>query len=655
LKIILADNSGFCFGVKNAIDSTLKIFENDNKDTYSIGPLIHNKQVIEELEKMGLSVINNINDINNGRVIIRSHGVPLYVYEQAKSRNIEIVDCTCPFVRKIQKKVNEFHEKNYKIVIVGDPNHPEVIGINGWCNNEAIIVNDKEDIALMSKYDKICVVAQTTITNDKFIELSNLITEKGDIVEIHNTICNATHLRQDSCKEVAKQVEAMVVVGGYHSSNTQKLVEISKMYCKNVFHIETINDLDIDKFKSFNIIGITAGASTPGWIIKEVYNKMNSINDREEMMKAIEDSMVKLHRGEIVKGKVISLNDDEIMVNIGYKSDGIIKREELSNDPSIKPNEVVSLNDEIDVYIVSLDDGEGNVVLSKKRVDSIKGWDELESIYNNKEDVKAKITEVVNGGAIAIVNGLRGFIPASHIADRYVDDIKPYIGKIVDVRIIDFDREKRRIVLSRKLVEKEELEAKRDEIWKTLETNQEVEGQVKRITDFGAFVDLGGIDGLVHISDLSWSHVKHPSEIVKVGDTIKVIILDIDRNKNRISLGLKQIMPHPWDNILNKYNIGDIAEGTITKLVDFGAFVRIESGIEGLVHISQICNEHINKPSEKLSVGQKVKVKILDIKPEEQRMSLSIKEVEEKKEQIDLDSFNDSEELTIGDILNKED
>lgn len=652
MRVIVADNSGFCFGVKNAIDSTLNIFESDNKNIYSLGPLIHNNQVIEKLGEMGLKVIDDIDNIDKGKVIIRSHGVPLDIYELAQNKEIEIVDCTCPFVRKIQKKVSECYEKEYTIVIIGDAKHPEVIGINGWCNNEAYIVNTKEDIEVIPDCDKICIVAQTTITNDKFKELSQLIVQEHKNVEIFNTICNATQLRQESCKEVAKKVDAMIVIGGYHSSNTQKLVEISKAYCKDTYHIETVDELLIDEIKKYETIGITAGASTPKWIIKEVFEKMNSIDNMDEMMKAIEDSMVRLHRGEVVKGKVISLNDDEIMVNIGYKSDGIIKRDELSNDPSIKPSELISIGDEIEVYIVSLDDGDGNVVLSKKRVDNIKGWEEVEDLYKNKKDVKVKVTEVVKGGAIALINGLRGFIPASQIADRYVEDLKTFVGKMIDVRIIEFDKEKKRIILSRKQVEKEELEAKRAALWNTLENNKEVEGEVKRLTDFGAFVDLGGIDGLIHISDLSWSHVKHPSEVVKVGDTVKVVVLNIDRNKSKVSLGLKQRMPHPWENILSKYNQGDIVEGTVTKLVDFGAFVRIESGIEGLVHISQICDEHIAKVSEKISVGQKVKVKILDIKEEDQRMSLSIKEANEKINE-ELEQYNTNEEITIGEIINK--
>lgn len=651
MKIIIAENSGFCFGVSKAIDSTTKILTEDKIRTYSLGPLIHNNHVIEQLKQEGLDIIENIDEVNNSRVIIRSHGVPLHIYDIAKKKNIELIDCTCPFVRKIQKKVKEYNTLGYQIVIIGDPKHPEVIGIDGWCDNSAIIINNEEDIEVMLNYDKICIVAQTTFYESKFNRLAELISLKGNEVKVFNTICNATQLRQRSCEEIAKISDAMVVIGGYHSSNTQKLVEISKKYCNNTFHIETSEQLPISELKKFNIVGLTAGASTPSWIIKEVYEKMSNLGDMNELMKAIEDTMVRVHRGETVKGKVISIRNDEVMVNIGYKSDGIIKRDELTNDPSVTPSDILSVGDEIEVLILRLDDGDGNVILSKKRVDTVKSWDEIEEIFKNQSNVNAKVIEIVNGGVIAIVKGLRAFIPISQIANRFVSDLQTFAGKAFDVRVIDFDRNKKRIVLSRKVVESEELESKKSKLWKNIEKDQVIEGEVKRITDFGAFVDIGGVDGLIHISDLSWSHVKHPKEVVKEGDIVKVLVLDADKQKNRISLGLKQASPHPWENIDEKYNIGDIVEGKVVRLVDFGAFVMIEQGIEGLVHISQISDKHIAKPSEELRVGENIKVKILDINKEEKKISLSIKEASAKETNETVEYNNNEEEVTIGDIV----
>lgn len=638
MKIIIADNAGFCFGVKRAMDMSMEVLNENNDSIHSLGPLIHNRQAVDKLNRLGLRVANSIDEIENGKVIVRSHGIPYEIYEKISKMDLELIDCTCPYVKSIHKKVNEYWRKGYKIVIIGDKDHPEVIGINGWCNNEGIVINTEDEATNLPNLNKICIVSQTTNTLDKFNTLSKIVSQKSSNVEIFNTICNATNLRQSSCKEVAKKVEAMIVIGGYHSSNTNKLVEISKKYCQNVYHIETVNDLSFKELSKYEAIGLTAGASTPDWIIKEVIEKMENINN-DEMMKAIEDSMVYLQRGSIVKGNVILVTDNEVMVNVGYKSDGIIERTELSNDPNISPKELFKEGDEVDVYVIKLDDGEGNVVLSSKRVEDVKNWDEVEKIYENQEKVECKVIEVVKGGVIALVNGLRGFIPASLLSVKYVRNLDEYKEKTLLAKIIDFNRNKNKIILSRKEIEKEEIEEIKNKVWDSLEIGNIIEGEVKRITNFGAFVDIGGIDGLVHISDLSWNKIKHPSEVVSEGEKIKVEVLDFNRENNRISLGLKQILPRPWDVFMDSCKVGDIVKGEIVNLLDFGAFVRLDSGVDGLVHISQISNEHVNRPSDKLKVGEKVKVKIMDIDEEKERISLSIKEaLEEDKDEYIIEN-----------------
>lgn len=661
LRILIAENSGFCFGVSKAIRTTIKEISKNDTKLFSLGPLIHNLQETKRLEHMGLEVIDDITKGKDSKVIIRSHGVPLDVYDEAQKNNIEIIDSTCPFVRKIQQKAKKFYEKEYQVVIIGSPTHPEVIGINGWCDNTAIIINSKDDIEDMSEYDRICIVAQTTLTQSKFSNLSKLVALKGSEVEIFNTICNATQQRQLACEKVARKSDAMIVIGGYHSSNTQKLVEISEKYCNNTYHIETADELPIEVLKQFEVVGITAGASTPEWIIKEVVGKMSD-NKMSEMMEAIE--MVTLSRGDVVDGTVISVNNNEVMVNLGYKSDGIIKRNELSNDPNVQPTEVLSAGDQISVFIMKLDDGEGNVLLSKKRVDDIRHWEELEETFNEEKSVNAKVIEIVNGGLIALVNGVRGFIPASHVALRYVDDLNGYIGQEMEVRVIEFNKSKNRVVLSRKILEKARAAEQKEKIWSTLEKGQEINGVVKRLTNFGAFVDIGGVDGLIHISDLSWGRIKHPSEAVKEEDNVKVVVLDLNKEKGKISLGLKQTMHHPWKNIAEKYAVGDIVEGKVANLVAFGAFVELEPGLDGLVHISQISNEHITKPSEKLEIGQMVKVKITEIKEDDKKLSLSIKEAENKEstetkedQASETVQYKDKEDVdvTIGDIINNKD
>ncbi|MBZ2173794.1 bifunctional 4-hydroxy-3-methylbut-2-enyl diphosphate reductase/30S ribosomal protein S1 [Schnuerera sp. xch1] len=656
MKIYLAKNAGYCFGVKRAVEIAEKTIE-ESKDVNvsSLGPLTHNPQVVNKFSEKGLRVIDKIDNLDGDKIIIRSHGIPYNIQKKIEDSNIELIDCTCPYVKSIHKKVEEYNKKGYQVIIVGDRNHPEVIGINGWCNNEAIVVNSEEDAINIINYDKICVVSQTTNTLEKFEKLSNIISNKGNEVKIFNTICNATNKRQTACKELASNVEAMIVIGGYNSSNTNKLVEISKKYCDNVYHIEVSKDLPLQDLLKFNKIGVTAGASTPDWIIKEVVNTMNNINDKnEEIMEAIENTLVKINRGDIVKGKVIYVTDNEIMVNINYKSDGIITKEEITDEPDVKPKDIFKEGDTLDVYVVRLDDGEGNVVLSLKRLEIIKGWNELENSYKNGEKVECKVLTNVKGGLTVIVNGIKGFMPASHISLDYIDDLSVYKNKKLIAKIIDLDSKRKRVILSSKVVEKENLQKKRKDLWDSLEVNKIIEGKVERLTDFGAFVDIGGLDGLVHISDLSWARINHPSDVVNIGDKITVQVLDFNKEKNRISLGLKQILPKPWDVFIKNRNVGDVVSGKVVNVLDFGAFVRLAEGVDGLIHISQISKEHVQKPSDKLKVGNTVTVKIIDINEEEQRISLSIKALEEQNDEKLTEKIeNEDIDVKIEDIISE--
>ncbi|MGN9164113.1 bifunctional 4-hydroxy-3-methylbut-2-enyl diphosphate reductase/30S ribosomal protein S1 [Tissierellaceae bacterium HCP3S3_D8] len=652
MKIIVADNAGFCFGVNRAMEIANTEIHKKLDNLFSYGPLIHNPQAVDMLKNQGLIPIDDISKLKEGNVIIRSHGIPKQIEEEFKRYNVKLIDTTCPYVKAVHKRVENFRNKGYNIVIIGDPEHPEVIGINGWCNNEAYIVNTPEDVQKLSHMDSICVVSQTTNTEEKFNQLSKLIESKGNTVEIFNTICNATKNRQNSAKDVASIVDAMIVIGGYKSSNTLKLVEISKKYCKNVFHIETIKDMSLQELSKFNTIGITAGASTPDWIIKEAVEVMDNLNNNE-MMEAIENSFTKIHRGDIVEGEVIFVTNDEVMVNINYKSDGIITKDELSNDPDINPKEVIKAGDKIQVYVIKVDDGEGNVVLSSKRVEEMTMWEELEENFNNKDVVKAKVIRVVKGGLIALAKGINAFIPASHVSINYVTDLSQFVGKEFMVTILDFDKQKRRVILSRKEVERVEVESMRDKLWNSLEEGAIIEGIVQRLTNFGAFVDLGGVDGLIHISDLSWNRVKHPSEVVKPGDKVEVQVLSFNKEKNRISLGLKQTVEEPWELFKRNVQIGDIVEGKVVNLLDFGAFIRLKEGVDGLLHVSQISKEHIEKPSDVLNIGDNIKVKVIDIDEEDRRISLSKRELEtEEKTSEDVEEKNVPEEdVTIKDII----
>ncbi|KXG76856.1 bifunctional 4-hydroxy-3-methylbut-2-enyl diphosphate reductase/30S ribosomal protein S1 [Thermotalea metallivorans] len=656
MEIIIAKKAGFCFGVKEAMNKAFAA-ANQIKDRpiYTYGPLIHNSQTIDKLESMGIRSIEDIEKHPNSTIIVRSHGVPLSFYDLADRYGIEIIDATCPFVRKVQKIAREYYLKGYAIVIVGDPNHPEVIGIHGWCENKASIVQREEDIDQLPHHDKVCVVAQTTITQELWDAITKKLEEKAKILEKFNTICIATKDRQTSCAELAKAVDAMIVIGGHHSSNTQKLVQISKKYCKNTFAIETVEELPMEEIKNLNKIGITAGASTPDWIIKEVIDKMSNTdqhnNEMMHMMEEIENSLKVPRRGQTVKGKVIHVTDNEIMVNIGYKSDGIIPKEEISNDPSVNPQDIVKEGDEIEVYVLKTDDGEGNLLLSKKRIDAVKGLENLEQAYRDGQILTVRVVEVVKGGVIAVYKEIRGFIPASQLSDSYVEDMQTFIGKTLDVKIIDFNKSKKKVVFSRRVVIQEENERKRKLLWQNIDKGSVIEGEVKRITNFGVFVDIGGIDGLIHISDLSWGRVNHPKEVVQIGDKVKVKVIDLDQDKNKVSLSLKLMTPEPWTTVEEKYHVGDIVSGKVVRLADFGAFVELEPGLDGLVHISQISDKHIAKPSQEVHVGQNVLVKILEVNREAKRISLSIKEAnaETLNEQVVLPQ-ND-EPVTIGEIL----
>ena len=655
MKIIIAEHAGFCFGVKRAVETAEKILkESGSENLYSFGPLVHNSQVVEKFNKEGLNVVEDIDSISTGKVIVRSHGIPESLQRLIEEKKIELIDCTCPFVKSVHNKVSNYYKEGYQIVIIGDKDHPEVIGINGWCNNAAVIINSEEEAKCLPHYDKICVVSQTTNTFNKFNNIANIIKNKGNEVKIFNTICNATQKRQSACEELAKKVDAMIVIGGYHSSNTNKLVEVSKRHCSNTYHIEVAKELPLQELSKFNTIGITAGASTPDWIIKEVVDTMNNINN-DEMLDAIEKSFTRINRGDIVKGKVIYVTDNEIMVNINYKSDGIVTKDELSSDPDVNPKDLFKEGDDIEVYVVKLDDGEGNVVLSYKRMETIRGWEKLEEAFNNKTVVECKVLDNIKGGLSVLVYGIKGFIPASQVSIKYVDDLSKYKNKKLKAKIIDFDKDKNRVVLSSKEVEKEEIEKKKEELWNSLKIGDVIEGTVVRLADFGAFVDIGGIDGLIHISDLSWFRVNSPSEIVNVGDIVKVQILDFDKEKNKVSLGLKQTLPKPWDIFVQNNKVGDVVTGKVVSLLDFGAFVRLKEGVEGLVHVSQISTEHVKKPSDKLKVGDIVTVKIMDINEEDNRISLSMKAIEEensKKEEVKI--VNEDMNVSIADFMEKD-
>jgi len=631
MKIILAKTAGFCFGVNNAIRIAEETLEKGGIIN-TLGALIHNDQAVNDLKEKGIGIISAISEAPEGsKVIIRAHGAAPGIYREAEDRNIEIVDATCPYIKKIHKMVEKMHKDGYTIVIAGDRNHPEIIGINGWCGNSALIANTPEEAEAFEPIDgKCCLVAQTTLTRERFDGIYEKLKEKCKSVVKFDTICSATASRQEEAEKIARVSDVMLVIGSRKSSNTRKLFEICSKYCKKTYLIETYGDLPPINPEEVQTLGITAGASTPERTIKEVIEKMDELNKQEKEMsfaEAFENSMVTLRNGEIVKGRIIGYNNTEIFVDLGYKSDGIIPVEEYSDDPDFRPETGVNIGDEVEVFIVRVNDGEGNVMLSKKRVDAMRSLDMIEEAYKNKTPVTGKVVEVTNGGVIVSVNGVRVFVPASQLAERYVKDINEFLKQTVTIKIIEMNRQKRKFVGSRRIVLAEAREEQEKQVWSNIEVGKRYTGTVKSLTDFGAFIDIGGVDGLVHVSEMSWLKVKHPSELVKVGDKVEVTVLEFDAEKKRISLSMKKEEDNPWYRVSDKYKVGDIVKGTVVRLVPFGAFIELEKGLDGLVHISQISNVRIAKPGDVLKTGQVVEAKIIEVNEEAKRISLSIKEV----------------------------
>ncbi len=643
MEFIVAKSAGFCFGVDKAINTVYNKLKEEKLYTY--GSLIHNKEVIKDLEKKGANIINTIDDIKQKRtVIIRSHGVPKQLYKDLDDRNIKYIDCTCPFVKKIHNIVKNNYENGNNIIIIGDKQHPEVIGINGWCDNTAIIIKTVEEADSLKFCDKkYTVVCQTTFSVKNFNAIIEILNSKNINFELYNTICNATTNRQNEATKLAQKVDKMLIVGDKKSSNTQKLYDICKNICPQSYYIETIDDLELNILRTNDRIGITAGASTPSAIIKEVINKMSELNQvnsetNQTFEQMLNDTFVALHTGDIVKGTVIQVANGEVSVNLGYKSDGVIEKSEFSNNPNLNPADVVKAGDEIEVYVIRVNDGEGNVLLSRKRVESKKGWDTIQKAYENKETVKGKLIETIKGGMIANIEGIRVFVPSSQVSNKYVENLKSLIGKEYNFNIIEFNKQKHRAVAGRKELASKELEQQKQNILDNLSIGQTIEGTVNRIASFGAFIDLGGIDGLVHISEMSWSRIDKPQDVLKEGQKVKVTILNIDKENGKISLSLKNPDSDPWKDIEQKFTIGSIVEGKVVRILSFGAFVELESGVDGLIHISQVSNKHIAKIEDVLSVGDIIKVKILDINSEAKKISLSKREadgIEEENTQGD--------------------
>ncbi len=648
MSIKKADSAGFCFGVNRAISMVKDLVDHDVK-VCTLGPIIHNMEVVRELEQHGCRPVESIGEINEGEIlVIRSHGVPKTVIDELDKKGIEYQDATCPFVKKIHRIVSEAVVGEEVVLIAGNASHPEVKGIIGNCKTDCYTFNNEGEldnllINILKENNKLVkVVAQTTFDTKEWKKSVKKIKKLCTNSKIFDTICNATSVRQSEADEIAAQSDFMVVIGDRHSSNTAKLFDICKRRCGNTVLIETAAELDMNQVRAAGNIGVTAGASTPAKIIKEVLDTMSeeiksgeTTNLEESFEELLEESLKNLNTNERVMGTVISIAPNEVQVDVGRKQTGFVPVSELSNDPSAKPEDIVKVGDEIELLIMKTNDQEGTIMLSKRRVDAQKSWEELQEKVDSQEILTSKVTEAVKGGVIVLYNGVRVFIPASQATASRDESLEDLVGQDVDFRLIEVSQRGRykRAIGSIRSVLKEQRAAQREEFWKNCEVGKRYKGVVKSLTSYGAFVDLGGVFGMIHISELSWTHIKHPSEVVNVGDTVEVYVKDINEETKKISLGFKNADDNPWEILKRDYPEGTVVNATIVGLTTFGAFANIIPGIDGLIHISQIANKRIDKPADVLSVGDTVEAKITAIDFDKKRVSLSMRALLPEDEQ----------------------
>lgn len=647
-NITLAKTAGFCFGVNRAVNLVYEL--SDKEKVCTLGPIIHNTEMVKELEKRGVIIADKPADVKDGyTVVIRSHGVPKNVYDEINRLGFKYSDATCPFVSKIHRTVAKAGKENSIVLIIGDKDHPEVKGIEGHCCGEFFtakyhsqvekLINDNPKL----KIEPVTVVSQTTFDVSEWKKSLEIIKKLCTNAVIFDTICNATAERQEEARSLAEKVDLMIVIGDKTSSNTCKLYDICKRVCSRTYLVETYKDLSAIDFKAACNIGVTAGASAPARIIKEVLDTMaeNQVNSSEEkeldFASMLEEHMQSFNTDGRVKGVVERITPNEIFVDVGRKQAGVVKLSELTDDPNANVEDLVKVGDTLDLLIMRTNDQEGTIMLSKKRVDAQKGWDVIKEALESKEILSGVVTEINNGGVIAVTNGVKVFIPASQATATRGESTDALLKKNVSFRIIDVNDRRRRAVGSIRSVLNEEKNKAREEFWANCEIGKVYTGTVKSLTSYGAFVDIGGVDGMIHISELSWSRIKHPSEVVNVGDTVEVYVKDIDTEKHNISLGYKKAEDNPWEIMKNNYPEGTVTEVEIVGLTQFGAFAKIIPGIDGLIHISQIANRRIEKPQDELTVGQKVQAKITAVDLENKRVSLSIRALLQDEESTEVE------------------
>ena len=648
MRVILAKTAGFCFGVDRAVNMAYEL-ANSGARAATLGQLIHNSLVTDDLAAKGVRIISSPAEAQRGEtVIIRAHGVAAEVYEELNGTGAEICDATCPFVKKIHRIVAENSGEDTEVFIAGDPNHPEVIGIKGHCKGEVNIFNSEAELDEIIRndgknYDKrIIAVSQTTFSQKVWKICKEKIKKYYTNAKIFDTICFATRERQDEAALISKQSDMMIIIGDRHSSNTAKLKAVCSENC-DTYLVERAAELNTINFSHCATVGVTAGASTPSAIIKEVLFAMSEIVNEttniqveevpsevaaaEDMdfSAALEESLNNMSTDQRVKGVVMGITPTEIQVDIGRKHAGFVPMDEYSADPNADAAKELKVGDTLDLIIMKTNDAEGTVMLSKRRFDAQKAWTDIIAAEEDGRVLEGTVAEVIKGGILVVSGGVRIFIPASLATERKDEPLEDLLKKTVKFRIIEVNKQRRRAVGSIRAVLKDMRKEAAEAFWAQAEVGQKYHGVVKSMTNYGAFVDIGGVDGMVHISEMSWKRIKNPSEVFSIGQEVDVYIKALDAENKKISLGYRRDEDNPWEILRKNYPEGSVIEAEIVGLTTFGAFARLIPGIDGLIHISQIADRHISKPQDVLTVGDKVTCKITAIDFDKKRVSLSIR------------------------------
>lgn len=666
-ELRLAESAGFCFGVRRSVEMAERLMA-ERGSCCSLGELIHNEDVVERLKAQGLRVIQSPEEAQRGeQVLIRAHGVAREVYERLAERGAVVTDASCPKVKAIHAIVSRAAGEGRFVIIIGMRAHPEVEGICGWCGGHAVFENARELSAWLDANcdywtKPITVVVQTTQTRSNFNECCDIIKKRCTNAKISDTICLATFTRQEEAARLAAECDAMVVIGGRHSANSVHLAQLCSESCGNVQFIERLDELDMGRLKPAAIVGLTAGASTPAWIIKEVRNKMSDeikveeskLENEKSFDEMLEETLKTIYNGDKVTGVVVAITGTEISVDLGTKYSGFIPTSEFTDD-GIKVEDVVKVGDTIEAVVVRVNDVEGTAQLSKKRLDAAKMWNDVEAAVDDGTVLEGVVTEENKGGVVVMVKGVRVFVPASQTDLPREADLAQLLKKTVRLKITEVNKARKRVVGSIRRVAQAERRERTEAIWNEIEIGKKYKGVVKSLTSYGAFVDIGGIDGMVHVSELSWGRIHQPSEVLSVGDEVEVYVINFDKDKRKISLGYKDPEANPWTLFTNKYSVGDVAQVKVVKLMPFGAFAEVIDGVDGLIHISQIANRRIGKPEDVLTVGDVVEAKITAIDDDKHKISLSIRALSEPapvaaKEEVEEYDDEPSEDALVYEV-----